>query len=435
MTAKSPSSKKRSFAPVHDFDIIVAGAGPAGLSVAADLSKDFRVLLVDKRKIPYTTAAWYSYEDRVKKNGLQHAVLNNCKDLYYKAEDQEHRMIDRCVILDTQKVLSHWLSIMKKNNGVVIQQPLVNAVSQKDIVVVTIGKKNYTAKLLIDCTGFQSPVLKKNHLIKRINTWIIYGYVIEAKMPTTKEILFLPVNDDVNTYWGIYPHHKNKGDAYVFYNAENEPGSMDFMIKTFNREIKKQFPKYKKLKELTGRIITGELNRYALDRIVFFGEAGMLTPPACGMGFNEILVRHEKFSKHIKRTMKKNMLDQISLEEISLGLRHTPSVEFQWVVAKFTYYYTKNPHKWRDGVKWLNALGKSSKYWMRNELTTSWIENGTLKLHDTIPISSIIKTMPPSAYSYVFTHFAKFIGESVDEEVEREEKRYKKELLKQKLLE
>ena len=58
-----------------DYDIIIAGAGPSGLSVAHDLSKDFKILLIDKRKIPYTTSAWYSYEDRVKKNNLDFYII------------------------------------------------------------------------------------------------------------------------------------------------------------------------------------------------------------------------------------------------------------------------------------------------------------------------------------------------------------------------
>ena len=60
---------------MQNFDIIIAGGGPAGMSAAAELSKHFKVLVLEKNKPGTTQATWYSYEDRAKKYQLEDAIL------------------------------------------------------------------------------------------------------------------------------------------------------------------------------------------------------------------------------------------------------------------------------------------------------------------------------------------------------------------------
>ena len=99
-----------------DFDIIIAGAGPAGLSIAAELSKHFKVMIFDRRKIPFTTAAWFTYSERVKKHGLEKAVINKCDSLVYIAKNVSNTMMDDIAILNSNKVLKIWHDKAKKNH-------------------------------------------------------------------------------------------------------------------------------------------------------------------------------------------------------------------------------------------------------------------------------------------------------------------------------
>ncbi|MGB5782571.1 MAG: NAD(P)-binding protein, partial [Eudoraea sp.] len=91
------------------YDIIIAGGGPAGMSAAAELSKDFKILILEKKKPGTTQTTWYSYEDRAVKYELEDAIAVRTKYIKFTAPTVEHFMKDECVVFDQQKVLEIWM--------------------------------------------------------------------------------------------------------------------------------------------------------------------------------------------------------------------------------------------------------------------------------------------------------------------------------------
>ncbi len=421
---------------VTDFDIIIAGAGPAGLAVAKEVAKELgkghRILVIDPKLKPETTAAWYSYADRIKANGLGSCVLHRCKSLMYVAMDLTHEMKDLLVVLDANKVLGLWQRQAKSCGVQFVQDTLRDAEQIAYGVSVKTAKSSYTARLLIDCTGITSPLLKKYNLVSHVNTWVLYGGVItHITIKDPSRIYFLPLNDTHNTYIGIYPHSAHKADFYVFYNLNESIGNPTDLKPLFESSFKSHYPHARIAAPLFGRIAGGELNAYALDNMVFFGQSGMMDPPGCGMGFNEILLHHQAFARNIALCLKNNQLDAYALDAVATSFRDPAIFQFQQIIAKYTYYFIFSPTKWRGGVAWLNSLGKDSRHWMRNEFSISWIKQASLKLYNTIPLSEVIQLMPPKDYAYIIEHFLKFVGNAVVEESERIEKTYKKGLIGQ----
>ena len=106
---------------MEQFDIIISGAGPAGLTAAIELATDYKILLLEKNKPGTTTATWYSYADRAKAYDLEDAVAMRTDYIKFTSPGQTHFMRDDCVIFDHNKVLANWL---KKANilGVDIRQ-------------------------------------------------------------------------------------------------------------------------------------------------------------------------------------------------------------------------------------------------------------------------------------------------------------------------
>ena len=396
------------------FDIIISGAGPAGLTTAIELASDYKVLLIEKNKPGTTTATWYSYADRAKEYDLEDAVAMRTDYIKFTSPSQTHFMRDDCVIFDHNKVLANWL---KKANALGVdirQEEFISYKYAEDGVVINTSKNQYSAPLFIDTMGINSPIIKQNKLIKRKDAWVIYGARIKnACQGKACQLEYYPLNDEANTYVGIHPISNDETNIYVFKGQKNTLGNPDELKEKFDQVLKETNPGAEKVETLTGSIVSGMLHKYALNNIVFFGSSGMLNPDGCGMGFNEVLKQHKVFAEEVKKCIRSNKLDQRSLEKISDKIRNQEVVHFQKIIGAFSLYFIQSAGKWDGGVKWLNAMGEDSKQWMRNEMDLEWLKKANISLHSAIPITETVKLIPFNELPFIMGQLIRFANKAI----------------------
>jgi len=394
---------------MEKYDIIIAGAGPAGLTAAVELSKKFKILVIERRKPGTTTSTWYSYADRVKKYNIEEAVVGRFNEIRFLSPTQTHYMKDDCVIMNHNKVLQLWIERAKANGAVIRREAFVDYEYKNDGLVVKTVEGEYFTRLLIDAMGSGSKIIAKHKLIKRHDAWVIYGGLIRhEKLETPYVLEYYPLNDVNNSYVGIHPYSETETNIYVFQGRSNTMGRPAELKSIFDKTIQELHPNGKKIQNLGGTIVSGALKKYALDNVIFFGASGMLNPDGCGMGFNEILKQHRTFANGITNAMKNNTLDQKTLSKIADSLRDREVLNFQKIIGAFSLYFIKSKGKWDGGVKWLNAMGGESKYWMRNEFTLEWIMKATLRLHKVIPIKETVSMIPMDNLPFVLEQLARF---------------------------
>jgi len=396
------------------FDIIISGAGPAGLTTAIELASDYKVLLIEKNKPGTTTATWYSYADRAKEYDLEDAVAMRTDYIKFTSPSQTHFMRDDCVIFDHNKVLANWL---KKANALDVdirQEEFISYRYTEGGVVINTNKNQYSTPLLIDTMGINSPIIKQNKLIKRKDAWVIYGARIKnACKGKACQLEYYPLNDEANTYVGIHPVSNDETNIYVFKGQKNTLGNPDELKEKFEQVLKETNPGAEKVETLTGSIVSGMLHKYALNNIVFFGSSGMLNPDGCGMGFNEVLKQHKVFAEEVKKCIRSNKLDQRSLEKISDKIRNQEVVHFQKIIGAFSLYFIQSAGKWDGGVKWLNAMGEDSKQWMRNEMDLEWLKKANLSLHSAIPFTETVKLIPFNELPFIMGQLIRFANKAI----------------------
>lgn len=405
---------------MKQFDIIISGAGPAGLTTAIELASDYKVLLLEKNKPGTTSATWYSYADRAKAFDLEEAVAMRTNYIKFTSPSQTHLMKDDCVIFDHNKVLASWIKKATSLGVEIKQEKFIDYEYYENSVIAKTEKDKYFAPLLIDTMGIGSPIIKKNKLIKRKDAWVIYGARIKNVTPgRASQLEYYPLNDDANTYVGIHPISENETNIYVFKGQKNTIGQPDELKEKFEQVLKETNPDAEKLETLTGSIVSGLLHKYALKNIVFFGSSGMLNPDGCGMGFNEILKQHKVFATEVKKCLQSNKLDQRSLEKISEKIRNQEVVHFQKIIGAFSLYFIKSAGKWDGGVKWLNAMGEDSKQWMRNEMDLEWLKKANIKLHTTIPISETVKLIPFDELPFIMGQLIRFANKAIRSKIKQ----------------
>jgi hypothetical protein len=399
-----------------DFDIIIAGGGPAGLSAAAELSKNFKVLLIEKNVLGTTFASWYSYEDRIKTHNLEDAVAFRSKFLQFVAPSLEHKMYDDVVVLDHEKTLNIWAERAKVNGAKFVQAEFLDySRKAQDFVVVKTTAGNFSAKLLIDSCGAPSPIIKKRpKMVKRVDAWVIYGAKIRVKNnQRPAQIEYYPLNDEDNTYIGVHPFDEEILNFYVFIGKSGTFGDPSKLKHRFESTLAKTYPDAEIIAPLHGTIPSGILKKYALDNVIFWGASGMLNPDGCGMGFNEILRQLPNFTAGITRTFNAHRFDRRALGRVAWGLNDIETRNFQRIIGAFSLYFIKSKGKWDGGVKWLNAMGPDSKYWMRNEMSLIWIRDATVRLHRAVPFKETVKMIPFNELFFIIEQLIRFTVSAV----------------------
>lgn len=384
------------------------------MSSAAELSKDFKVLLLEKKTPGDTQATWYSYEDRAIQYELEDAIKVRTNYIKFTAPTVEHYMKDNCVVLDSNKVLEIWMERAQNNGALIKQEAFLDYRDQEDHIVVKTNSGHYKASLLIDCMGIHSTILERKNLVKCKDAWVIYGAKLSnIRLKNSSQLEYLPLNDEENTYIGIHPQNETESHIYAFKGQKNTFGNPEELKVRFNEYIAEFQPNAEQNTILKGTIVSGTLKKYALNNIIFFGASGMLNPDGCGMGFNEILMKHRKFATGIKELLTTKSLDAKSLQKIANSLKDQETINFQKIIGAFSLYFIQSKGKWDGGVKWLNAMGEDSKYWMRNEMTLEWIKRANLRLNGVIPFKETFKMIPLNEFFFIIGQYIRFKIKSI----------------------
>lgn len=375
--------------------MLIAGGGPAGLSLAAELAGSARVCLLERDVPCQTTATWYSYLDRVRNHGLEEAIVFRSDRVIFRSPNGEHAMRDECVVLDHHHVLRLWMNRAVDGGVTMLRDSYRSHHADTTGVTVQTGTGELRARVLIDCMGSHSPIVAANRLIRRKDAWVLWGARIELPPGSRKPAIeYYPLGDEANTYVGVHPFSETESNVYVFQGRTNTLGEPEQLRPIFEATLEEQFPGARVLAPLRGCISSGVLRRYALDRVLFFGAAGMMNPEAIGMGFNEVLRQVRGVAAGMKQALADNRLDARTLERMALNQRDRETLHFQRVIGAFSLHFVRSSAKWDGGVCWLNLLGEQSRWWMRNELTLEWIMEATLKLHRAVPLRESIRLIP-----------------------------------------
>jgi len=313
-------------------DVIVAGAGISGLLIASALASKFSVILLEQRESIPRNKYWLTDAETVRKN--RH--LEVCVDTYYESMDfvaydglTATVKGDYC-LWDTEKLIALLEHNVRAAGAEILTGHTLYSFSQeKDAIVARANSQTIRARLLIDCMGFGSPIVGARNVSSIIGYYIVHGCEVVLKDQQRPVGLDNVVMNRHPAYFEIFPTSKGTAHtALILASHHYKPDrslvtELDFILRKSHYSERIAYQPSENRKSYFGIVPVGRLKTAALDRIVFFGEAGQANPAATATALTRMLLVYQELAQSICECLNRNTLTRRHLTRL-MPLYMTP---------------------------------------------------------------------------------------------------------------
>lgn len=305
------------------YDIVIAGAGISGLILAKELSKEFSVLVIEKaQENKNLDRFWLTPKACLDKNpSLVDCIDNTYKSISFISHDQKaFNVYGDYILWDSEKLTNHFY-IAALTNGAVVKYGFrfYSYSLENSRITVYANDKAFSAKLLIDCMGYASPLVQLNNAIEILGYYILYGgELLTKKLPPPIAMANILVGKNTS-YLEVFP--RSNGFAHtIIIKPVAQIDSFSQIKREFNfitkhSHIGQYFESYTSYKELKGIVPVGRISKSAFDRILFFGEAGQIQPTMTSTCLTKLLNYHEQYTAFVTEKVKSDKLKSTDLQK------------------------------------------------------------------------------------------------------------------------
>jgi len=303
-------------------EVVVLGAGIAGLLIASELAKSHDVLVLEKSPSSQSTKYWLTDGGSADANpDLAQALDSTYPAMAFAAYDGTTYLAPGDFRLWHSERLVRSLSekLAKAHGRIEFGQRFYSLAIGADGVAVYANDRRIGCRLVIDCMGVASPIIYAKNIVDVHGFYLLYGATFRMRrtlVPVALHNLMLshqpgwveafPTSDDHMHLTLIVP------------TAQLRPASdlrADFSFIASKSPYASHIEPDGERHFLGGVVPVARLRRRALDRVFFFGEAGQMNPAASATALTRMLYCYRAIAAHLSECLRMNTLDEKSLAD------------------------------------------------------------------------------------------------------------------------
>lgn len=310
---------------MEKFDVVIVGAGTAGLMLARELGRLKRkTLVLDRKKnlLEFSFNTLGSFINLQQFELSQNVVAQNINTICLHSKRIKRNIKSNLYVLDKKEVHKEILNAIDNNYISIKTNVNIKDIKRENASVVALTdqhKEKYTAKIFVDASGTNGVLSKKVGLIPK-KTQLATGVEYNVKyLGKTSELHLLIGKVYQGGYGWIFPL-KNQRAIIGFGTFD------DNIVKDLKNRLHKilELPNIKKLvskdndKVEGGSIpITPVLDKFVVDNLVCVGDSVSQVNPIVGEGYKFIFESAIMASKAIDNALKTNDIKALQTYEIA----------------------------------------------------------------------------------------------------------------------
>ena len=312
-----------------DYDVTICGAGISGLLMASELSKLYSVVVLEKaHRSQYSNKFWLTRRECLEINpDLAACVDSEWNELDFVANSRSKFTVKGSYVLwDTKKLESHLVEAIEANGSQILYQHRFYSYACTDgHVLVYANTSAFRSSLLIDCMGYSSPVVSSARAVSMLGYHHLFGRTMQLKCPINPIAADNVLLSGSPSFLEVFP--KSDGTANVVLIAPAKTArSLDTLAGDFNFIVNDThysdiLAPLANATPLYGVVPIGKVRKRALNRVLFFGEAGQTHPAASCTCLNKLLLGFREAADRVSQRIESNRLSAIDLEDVMPQMR------------------------------------------------------------------------------------------------------------------
>lgn len=300
------------------FDVVIVGAGTAGIMLARELGKcKKKVLVLDRKKdiLHFSFNTLGSFINLKKFDLTREVVAQDIHTVCFHSKNITRKLKTDLYILDKKKLHQEIIQSVDKNYVTFLTNINIKKINQDDkgnfISVVDKHNNEYAATIFVDASGTTGILSKQVGLIAK-KTELATGVEYNVAYKGNKTDLHLLMGKVYQGGYGwIFPLQNKR--AIIGFGTFDEELVKDLKNRLLNIL---EFPKIKKLVEKDNDTVEGGsipitpvLEKFVVNNLICVGDSVSQVNPIVGEGYKFIFEAAIMASKAINKSLEENKTD------------------------------------------------------------------------------------------------------------------------------